>query len=301
MRFNDKSCGKSPCGKEASGAFLISVGTRIGSITTQVPLDPVDTRILLCHALGLSRIQLITQSERMLTSDEAANFSLLLQRRIAGEPIAYIIGEREFYGLPFHVTPDVLIPRPETELLVDLALERLPVNGSMLDMGTGSGAIAVAVAHERPDAAVTAVDVSSAALAIARTNEKRNLGPNARIVFIKSNWYEGLDESVRFNLIVSNPPYIAEGDEHLSRGDLRFEPPDALTDHADGLSAVRTLASGSLPRLNPGSWLLMEHGYDQAHAVRNILIAQGYDSVQSWSDLAGIERVSGGVKSAGSR
>lgn len=289
---------KSASGKAEADDFLVLAEASIGAIIRLVPLDPAETRILLCQALGLSRIQLITQSERVLTGPEAERLARLLRRRIEGEPIAYITGEREFYGLPFHVTPDVLIPRPETELLVELALERLPANGSLLDMGTGSGAIAVTIAHERPDATVTALDVSEAALTIARENASRNLAPNARIAFVQSDWYSALDEHENFDLIVANPPYIAAGDEHLAQGDLRFEPPHALTDHADGLSALRTIAGGAAMRLRPGGWLLMEHGYDQADAVRDILIGYGCRSVQSWRDLAGIERVTGGVAGA---
>lgn len=286
---------KSASGKAAADATFVPAGASIGAIIRLVPLDPVETRILLCYALGLSRIQLITQSERILAVDEAERLSRLLRRRIEGEPIAYITGEREFFGLPFHVTPDVLIPRPETELLVELALERLPENGRLLDMGTGSGAIATAIAHERPDATVTAVDVSEAALTIARENASRNLPPNAPIAFLQSDWYSALDEHEKFDLIVANPPYIAAGDEHLAQGDLRFEPPHALTDHADGLSALRAIAEGAVLRLRPGGWLLMEHGYDQANAVHGILLGHGYGSVQSWRDLAGIERVTGGA------
>jgi release factor glutamine methyltransferase len=204
--------------------------------------------------------------------------------------VAYILGHREFYGLAFEVGPAVLIPRPETELLVELGLERLPPQGRVLDMGTGSGAIAVAIAHTRPDAQVTALDVSPDALATARRNADSN---SARVRFLHSSWYEALDGE-QFDLIVSNPPYIAAGDRHLSEGDLRFEPAGALTDHADGLSALRTIIAGAPRHLAPQGWLLMEHGYDQAEAVRALLAQGRYTAVQSWEDLAGIARVSGG-------
>ncbi|MBA5604919.1 peptide chain release factor N(5)-glutamine methyltransferase [Duganella sp. FT3S] len=253
-------------------------------------LDAVDRRILLCHALGLSRVSLITQSERALTPDEAQRLATLVQRRLAGEPVAYLTGQREFFGLPFEVSPAVLIPRPETELLVELALERLPPQGSVLDMGTGSGAIAVALAHSRPDAAVTALDVSADALAVARRNASTN---GARVTFLQSDWFGALAHE-RYDLIVSNPPYIASGDRHLDEGDLRFEPAGALTDHADGLSALRTIVAGAARHLAPQGWLLMEHGYDQSAAVQQLLRAQGYTEVQSWADLAGIARVTGG-------
>lgn len=270
---------------------LALVGAGIGALLKNAPLDPLETRILLTHALHLTRVQLITQSERTLTPDEAQRLSALFQRRLNGEPIAYIVGEREFYGLPLYVTPAVLIPRPDTELLVDLALDRLPQNGRALDLGTGSGAIAVALAHTRPDAAVTALDVSAAALDIARRNAARH---GARIAFLHSDWYAALSNQ-QFDLIVANPPYIVDGDVHLSQGDLRFEPIDALTDHADGLSALRTIVAGAAQYLAAGGWLLMEHGYDQSAAVRAMLTAHGFSEAQSWTDLAGIERTSGGV------
>jgi release factor glutamine methyltransferase len=269
---------------------MIVPGTTIAALQVQPLLDPLDNRILICHALGLTRVGLITQSERTLTAEEALRLDTLLQRRLDGEPIAYIVGQREFFGLPFNVSPAVLIPRPDTELLVELALERLPPSGSVLDMGTGSGAIAVALAHTRRDAAVTALDVSPAALAVARGNAALNQVP---VRLLESDWYAAVHQE-RFDLIVSNPPYIASGDRHLSEGDLRFEPSGALTDHADGLSALRIIIAGAPERLAPQAWLLMEHGYDQAEAVRALLSAQGYTDVQSWRDLAGIERVTGG-------
>jgi release factor glutamine methyltransferase len=270
-------------------AISIAPGTSIDQLLKNAPLDALETRILLTHALGLSRVQLITQSERKMTADEAQRLSGLFERRSNGEPIAYITGEREFFGLGLLVTPAVLIPRPETELLVELAVERLPDHGSILDMGTGSGAIAVAIAHARPDAGVTAIDVSDAALAIARQNATRH---GANVAFLQSDWYDAL-ANLQFNIIVANPPYIVKDDVHLSQGDLRFEPIGALTDHADGLSALRTIVGGAKAHLAPGGWVLTEHGYDQASAVRELLHAQGFTDVQSWKDLASIERVSG--------
>ncbi|WP_020655216.1 peptide chain release factor N(5)-glutamine methyltransferase [Massilia niastensis] len=269
---------------------MIAAGATIGRLQQALPLDPLENRILLCHALGLPRVALITQSERALTAEEAARLGALVQRRLDGEPIAYIVGEREFFGLPFRVGPAVLIPRPDTELIVELALERLAPQGRLLDMGTGSGAIAVAVAHTRPDASVTALDVSEDALAIARANAAAN---GARVDFLRSDWYGAL-AGERFGVIASNPPYIAAGDRHLAEGDLRFEPAGALTDHADGLSALRIIIDGAPAWLEPGGWLLLEHGYDQAEAVRALLAARGFAGVQSWRDLGGIERVSGG-------
>jgi release factor glutamine methyltransferase len=272
--------------------MTIQPGAPIAAVQAALPLDPLENRILLCEATGLTRVQLITQGDRALTPDEAARLEDLVARRLRGEPIAYIVGRREFFGLDFQVGPAVLIPRPDTELIVELALERLPTNAPrLLDMGTGSGAIAVAVAHTRPDADVTALDVSPDALAIAQANAAAN---GARVRFLQSSWFDALAAGAVFDVIASNPPYIAAGDEHLSQGDLRFEPVGALTDHADGLSALRTIIAGGPRHLAPGGWLLLEHGYDQAAAVRALLVDAGYTDVQSWRDLAGIERVSGG-------
>ncbi len=269
---------------------MIAAGVAIGTLQAALPLDSLENRILLCHALGITRVGLITQSERVLTEAEALVLAALVERRLHGEPIAYIVGKREFFGLDFRVTDAVLIPRPDTELLVELALERLPQQGRALDMGTGSGAIAVAIAHTRPDAAVTALDVSEAALEIARANAAAN---GAAVRFLHSDWFAAVGAE-QFDLIASNPPYIAADDTHLARGDLRFEPLGALTDRADGLSALRTIAAGASTHLAPRGWLLMEHGYDQAAQVRQLLTDHGYSDVQSWRDLAGIERTSGG-------
>jgi release factor glutamine methyltransferase len=273
----------------------IRAGATIRALQASLPLDPLENRILLCHATGLSRVQLITRAEQALSEAEASLLAELVRRRLAGEPIAYIVGKREFFGLDFAVSEAVLIPRPDTELIVELAIERLPPHGRLLDMGTGSGAIAVAVAHSRRDAAVTALDVSEAALDVARQNAASN---QAAVRFLRSDWFGALEDKGScgdtFELIASNPPYIAAGDAHLSQGDLRFEPAGALTDHADGLSALRTIIDGAPRHLVPGGWLLLEHGYDQAAAVRALLDAAGYVDVQSWRDLGGIERVSGG-------
>ena len=262
---------------------------KLAALQAALPLDALENRILLCHALGLTRIQLITQSEREVGEAELARLNELVARRQQGEPIAYIVGKREFFGLDFAVNEAVLIPRPDTELLVELALERMAPAARVLDMGTGSGAIAVALAHTRPDAVVTALDVSEAALAVARANAAAN---GATVRFLQSDWFAALADE-RFDIIASNPPYIHADDDHLEQGDLRFEPRGALTDHADGLSALRTIVDGAAAHLEPGGWLLMEHGYDQAAEVRALLENAGYMEVASWRDLAGIERVSG--------
>ena len=268
---------------------MIIAGASVGAAQAALPLEPLENRILLCHALGLTRVGLITQSERVLTDAEALALNALVARRQGGEPIAYIVGKREFFGLDFHVNPAVLIPRPDTELLVELALERLPPHGCALDMGTGSGAIAVAIAHSFPGARVSALDVSEAALEVARANAAAN---GATVRFLHSDWFAALGGE-KFDLIASNPPYIADADPHLSQGDLRFEPAGALTDRADGLSALRIIGAGARAHLVANGWLLMEHGYDQAAQVRQLLSDLGYGDVQSWRDLAGIERVTG--------
>jgi len=264
---------------------------RIADLEQQTPLEKLETRILLMHVSGLSRIQLITRSEEELSPEQLVQFEDLVTRRQHGEPIAYLTGEREFFGLPFYTTPSVLIPRPDTELLVELALQHAPYGSHLLDMGTGSGAIAIAIAHNRPDLTVTAVDISADALVIAKKNAVRLLTPD-RITFRQSDWYQALQGQV-FSTIVSNPPYIVKDDPHLQEGDLRFEPINALTDHADGLSAYRHIISHATNYLMPEGWLLLEHGYHQAQEVRALLSSANFQYVQSWCDLAGIERVSG--------
>lgn len=263
----------------------------IDDLLRQAHIDPMEARILLAHALGYSRVQLVTRSKDELTPQQVSDASALLQRRRAGEPVAYLTGEREFFGLAFEVTPEVLIPRHDTELLVELAIERLPQGGTMLDLGTGSGAIAVAVAHERRDARVHATDASEAALAVARRNAARHGVP---VQFSLSDWWAQVTGSA--DLIASNPPYIPAGDPHLSQGDLRFEPRSALTDEAGGMTDISAIVDGAPAHLNPGGWLLLEHGYDQAPAVRSLLQQAGWQQVQSWRDLAGIERVTGAIR-----
>jgi len=283
--------------EEAALDAVFVAGATLAALQRNPLLDPLECRILLAHGLQMKRIQLITQSERTINTTEAQQLADLFRRRLTGEPIAYIVGQREFYGLPFEVTPAVLIPRPDTELLVELALQRLPAHGRVLDMGTGSGAIAVALAYTRPDARISALDVSPAALAVARRNAARNLEQADSINFMQSDWYHALVDQ-QFELIVANPPYIVAGDSHLAQGDLRFEPLAALTDHADGLTALRRIIDGAPAHLVTGGWLLLEHGYDQSAAVRQLLAQAGFGEVQSWYDLAGIERASGGKRLA---
>ncbi|MDQ1315768.1 MAG: release factor glutamine methyltransferase [Pseudomonadota bacterium] len=252
----------------------------------------LEARVLAAQAWQVDRAWLIAHGSDPLSDAQAAQFQALLSRRLAGEPVAYLIGTREFYGRPFQVSPDVLIPRPDTELLVELALARIPPDQAVevLDLGTGSGCIAITLALERPHAQVTAVDRSAAALAIAR----RNAGIlGARVDFLRSDWFNALIGR-SFDLIVGNPPYIAAADPHLANGDVRFEPLTALASGVDGLDDLRSLTAAARAHLKPGGVLLLEHGYDQADAVQSQLRQRGFRNVRSWADLAGILRVSGG-------
>lgn len=253
-----------------------------------------DAEILLAHVLGKSRTYLFTWPEKQLEPEQEKCFRELIARRQAGEPIAYIVGAREFWSREFLVTPDVLIPRPETELLVELALERIPQDRPCLiaDLGAGSGAIAVTIALERPQATVLASDISAQALTVAKANAER-LGAR-NVEFVLSDWLDGWPPQ-RFDLIVSNPPYIVEGDPHLAEGDLRFEPAGALASGKDGLDAVRRIAADARQWLKPGGALLLEHGYDQAEAVQALLREFGYTDVASQRDLLGHGRVTLGL------
>lgn len=254
----------------------------------------IEVQCLLQAVLQVSRAYLLTYPDRPLSNDQLAQFSYLFARRLNGEPIAYLLGEREFFGLTFKVTPATLIPRPETELLVELALQRIPQQGvcRVLDLGTGSGAIALSIADARPNAEVVAVDASPDALAVAMLNAHR-LGLD-RVRFLHSDWYAALSNE-RFDVIVSNPPYIAIGDKHLSRDDVRFEPAVALVSGRDGLEDIRHIVSRAKQHLNINGWLLFEHGYDQAAQARDLLQQSGFGGIFSARDLAGIERVSGGT------
>jgi len=264
------------------------------SLAAMAGLPPLEARMLLTHVTGYTRTQLITRDTETLTNPQRDAFATLLARRLAGEPMAYLIGEREFFGRNFRVTPDVLIPRPDTEVAVESALARIAgvPNPRVLDLGTGSGILAVTIARERTDAEVWATDISPGALLVAQDNAAA-LGAGG-IRFLVSDWYHAVPADLCFHLIVSNPPYIPEGDPHLMQGDLRFEPIDALTDHKDGLSDLATIVAGAGARLLPGGWLLMEHGFDQAAATRDRLAQAGFGEIFTARDLAGQERVSGG-------
>jgi release factor glutamine methyltransferase len=275
-----------------------------GTVTVRAAVDAVrrriprlDARLLVQHIARIGHAEYLAHPERPLSAAEQEAFMALVNRRANGEPLAYLTGEREFFGRSFAVTPAVLIPRPDTERLVLAALERLPadVAPAILDLGTGSGAIAVTLALECRRATVTAVDVSPAALAIARANAAA-LG--AAVEFVESDWFAAL-AGRRFDLIVANPPYVAAGDRHLAQDGLPFEPDLALAGGADGLACLRVIVAGAPAHLADGGRLLVEHGYDQAAAVRALLAAQGFRQVASWRDLSGLERVSGGCLGSG--
>lgn len=256
-------------------------------------IDAREARLLLSAASGVANALIAAFPEREVEAQAAARFVEMARRRAAGEPVAYILGVREFYGREFRVGPDVLIPRHETELLVELALERMARDKPLhaLDLGTGSGAIAVTLACEVPGLTMTAVDLSEAALRVARDNASR-LAPRADVRFAQGRWFEPLGEA-RFDLIVSNPPYVAAGDPHLSQGDLRFEPRGALAAGVGGLDDLRIIIGEAPRHLAPGAWLLLEHGHDQGAACRELLAAAGLETPQTWRDLAGLDRVSG--------
>ena len=258
-------------------------------------LERLDAQLLLLHALGRpqdDRAWLLAHDTDVLDPDTEMRYIQLTRRRAAGMPLAYLTGRREFYGLELLVDPRVLDPRPDTETLVDWALELLPPAGSVIDLGTGSGAIALAIQSQRPDARVSAVDASADALAVAQANAQRLGLP---VAFSAGNWLEG--QVQRYDLIVSNPPYIAEEDPHLDQ--LGHEPRMALSSGPDGLEAIRVIVAQAPACLVPGGWLLLEHGWEQAPAVRALLAQAGFSAIQSRRDLAGIERCSGGQLPAG--
>jgi release factor glutamine methyltransferase len=264
----------------------------------QSGLVPLDGQVLLAHVLGRNRAWLTAHADDALAPEQMEAFSALARRRRDGEPVAHLTGVREFWGLPFLVSPAVLIPRPETETVVELALARLPEDREVrvLDLGTGCGAIALAIARERPRARVLATDVSADALTVARENARRLALPN--VDFAHSDWYAGLPPAwhdVRFDLIASNPPYVAARDPHLLEGDVRFEPAAALSPGGDGLSAIRAIVGGAREHLTPGGTLVVEHGYDQSDRVREIFAAAGLAGIVAVRDLAGVLRVVAGT------
>jgi release factor glutamine methyltransferase len=258
----------------------------------------IEARALAVHAWQVETAWLIAHDTDIPERAQTATFLALLEQRLAGHPVAYLTGVREFYGRPFHVSPDVLIPRPETELLVEQALLHLPPGLPLrvLDLGTGSGCVAVTIALERPHAIVTAVDRSPAALALAQRNAS---ALNARIRFVQSDWFAAFTPprvlaAERFDLIVGNPPYIAAADPHLGRGDVRFEPLAALASGSDGFDDLRRIVGDAPAHLAPGGWLWLEHGYEQSALTQRLFHEAGMHKVQTRQDTAGLPRISGG-------
>jgi len=270
----------------------------IRALLSASPLAPNEARILLSHVIDkhyqLSRSALLSQDDLVLNPIALSDWKTLESKRLAGEPIAYLIGKKGFHAIELTVAPGVLIPRPETELLVDIALDAIktvaePIH--VLDLGTGSGAIALAIAHSANHVALTATDQSLQALKIAQQNAL-NLKLDSRISFKQGSWYQALEENDLFDVIVSNPPYIAKGDVHLGQEDLRFEPQSALTDNLDGLSCLKVIIFGANAHLQPEGLIAVEHGFDQGKAVMGMMAEAGFRDIQNHADLAGHPRVS---------
>ena len=261
-----------------------------------------EARILLAYVLDkhyqLPRSALLSRDDMVLNDVASTEWEVLVSRRIVGEPIAYILGKKEFHNIELLVAPGVLIPRPETEMLVDIALSeiaKLNQPTKVLDLGTGSGAIALAIANESSLAKVIATDQSSEALVIAKQNAQL-LDLTTQVEFALGNWYEPIDQQTQFDVILSNPPYIANRDPHLIQGDLRFEPPSALTDYASGLSCLEIIISGANKYLKPGGLVAVEHGFDQSGAVLQLMSLAGLEDIQAHPDLAGHYRGASGRK-----
>jgi release factor glutamine methyltransferase len=267
-------------------------GARVAALleaARSAAVDRLDAQLLLAAVLERPRTWLLAHDDVCLPAEAEIRWRALLARRAAGEPLAYLLGEKEFHGLALEVSPAVLVPRPDTETLVEWALELLPAAAAatVVDLGTGSGAIALALARSRPLVRVTAVDASESALAVARRNGQRH---GLAVRWLAGDWFAGL-AGERFGLIVSNPPYIVEGDPHLAA--LRHEPIEALTSGADGLNALRRIITAAPMHLEPGGWLLLEHGHDQAEAVCALLARAGLSDPRTRRDLAGLPRCSG--------
>jgi release factor glutamine methyltransferase len=271
----------------------IAKATELLSATSESPR--LDAELLLARALDVPRSYLFAHPDDEMDQDAADRYSEVVERRRRGMPMAYITGEKEFWSMSLIVTPDTLVPRPETETLIDQALMRLPRRAEMrvLDLGTGSGAIALAVARERPACHVVATDVSAGALAVARENARRLLIPN--VEFLEGDWLEPVTEQ-QFDLIVSNPPYVAANDAHLDA--LAFEPRGALESGEDGLDAIRQISAGAAAVLVDDGWLLLEHGSEQADAVAEILASNGWQEIKGVNDLAGLPRVTAAKRRA---
>lgn len=270
-----------------AGAALARATTRLDGLSAS---PRVDADILLSHVLGKPRSWLMARPEAMLSDRQQEDYHALIEARATGVPVAYLTGYREFWSHSFRVTPATLIPRPETEHLIEAALERLPAHRAcrIADLGTGSGIIALTLALARPDCGVIASDVSAAALAVAADNAARLAADN--VEFRLGDWFAAI-RGMRFDLIASNPPYIAGADTHLARGDLRHEPALALTPGPGGLEAIETLIAGASDHLEVGGWLIIEHGYDQGAAVRDLFTRHGYTDIAALDDLGGQPRV----------
>ncbi len=250
----------------------------------------LEAELLLAHCLGLERSTLYAHPERALAPEQLATCRELVAERATGQPLAYLTGEKEFWSMALKVTPDTLVPRPETELLVELSLAHVPPHARIAELGTGSGAIAIALARELPDTSILATDASAAALKIAKENALRH-GID-RIDFVegaKDDWYAPLADR-RFDLVVANPPYVAANDPAFDSGEIRFEPRDALAAGDDGLDALRAIIAGAPAHLAKGGWILLEHGATQGRAVRELMYEAGIAAVETWDDLAGLER-----------
>ncbi|WP_078925394.1 peptide chain release factor N(5)-glutamine methyltransferase [Vibrio cincinnatiensis] len=269
-------------------ALVALAKTRLAESGSDSP--SLDAAVLLCHVLQKPRSYLLTWPEKVLTSEQQTEFDALLTRRLSGEPVAYIIGEREFWSLPLKVSPSTLIPRPDTERLVELALEKAEqIPGDILDLGTGTGAIALALASELPARHVFGVDLRHEAQQLAIENSQRLQITN--VTFLQGSWFTPLVEGIKFALIVSNPPYIEESDPHLEQGDVRFEPKSALVAEDNGLADIKYIAQTAREYLLAEGWLLFEHGYEQATAVQTILKELGYQAITTEQDYAGNDRV----------
>ena len=264
-------------------------------LQTSSPSPASDASILLCHVLDCASSHLIAWPDKQLSEEQSQHYSGLIQQRLKGTPVAYITGEKEFWSLMLKVTPDVLIPRPETETLVEFALEALKDNpkAKIADLGTGSGAIACALASEKPGSQITATDASAAALAIAKQNAETHRLHN--IDFVQGRWIEALQRH-DYDMVISNPPYVASGDPHLGQGEIRFEPDDALSAGIQGMDDIEIIAREAADHLIPGGWLAVEHGYDQQQLVHDCFSRNGFIDITQQADLAGTVRITAARK-----
>ncbi len=277
------------------GELLANAAQQLQSVSDSPRLD---AEVLLAHCLNKTRTWLVTWPDKTLEQNQQQAFRQQLQRRLEGEPVAHIIGEREFWSLPLKVNQHTLIPRPDTELMIEVLLAAYPQDRDirMLDLGTGSGAIALAMASEKPEWTITATDRSADALQIARENAEQLSIDNVRL--LQGSWFDAIEQeaATAFDIIASNPPYIAEADPHLEQGDVRFEPRSALTSGEDGLDDIRLISQNAMHYLKPGGRLIVEHGFDQEAGVYDIFSRAGYQTITRYRDLAGNPRLTSGIK-----